>query len=168
MRVTMLFMVISLAHACSVIFAGRKATADGSTLLFHTDDCANCDFRLGRVHPSEASASARVLHFRPEYPREVSTRSDTYARTNLDTQLPANVVAEWSDDAWTDGQTLGMLDGFEPSVAAALGIDMPNGQTYGTLEGLYSIVNTAQVAVVETTGSSNPTLLFNPARPSKA
>ena len=48
--------------------------------------------------------------------------------------------------------------------SAALGIDLPSGATYGSLEGLYSIANTAQVAVVESTSGANP-LLWSPVRP---
>ena len=157
-------LLVSTADACTVLIAGKKATVDGATLLLHTDDCANCDFRLGRVHPSRNDlVSAPVLRFRPDYPREVSTRSPTYSSEHLDDKMPSSIVAAWSTGEWVDNQTLGHLEPLEPKVAAALGIE-PMKATLGTLEGLYSMVNSAQLAVVETTGSSNP-LLFNPSRP---
>ena len=45
-------LLVSTADACTVLIAGKKATVDGATLLLHTDDCANCDFRLGRMSGS--------------------------------------------------------------------------------------------------------------------
>ena len=47
------------ATACTAVVAGRKATANGATLLLHTDDCLDCDFRLARVPPLSASAVAQ-------------------------------------------------------------------------------------------------------------
>ena len=141
-------LLVSTADACTVLIAGKKATVDGATLLLHTDDCANCDFRLGRVHPSRNDlVSAPVLRFRPDYPREVSTRSPTYSSEHLDDKMPSSIVAAWSTGEWVDNQTLGHLEPLEPKVAAALGIE-PMKATLGTLEGLYSMVNSAQLAVV--------------------
>ena len=160
-------MLLLLAHAakgCTVTVAGRKATADGSTLLMHTDDCLDCDFRLARVPPRPADQSERVQKFHQAYPREVSARSPTYSSDNLDAHLPRALLDTWRSQAWADNQTLGELPAVDLAVAAALGMDAPNGLTYGTLEGLYSIANTAQVAIVESTSGSNP-LLWSPARP---
>ena len=167
MRFSLLLLAVILhqATACTVALAGRKATEDGSTLLFHADDCGNCDFRLGRVHPARADEPASVLRFRPEYPREVSDRSSTYSIDNLDPELPQGARAAWSSPAWVTNQTIGSFNSLEPKLAAALGITIGAGdQTYGTLEGLYSIINSKQVTMAETTGSSHPSL-FNPSRP---
>ena len=155
-------------HACTILLAGRKATVDGSTLLLHTDDCGECDFRLGRVHPTAMDKVRPVLRFRSAYPREVSSRSETYQTSNLDMTLPADLVASWQSEEWTRNQTLGSLAELDPSAEGrepllkALGVDSTH--TYGTLEGLYSIVNTKQVSVVESTGAT-PATLWSPARP---
>ena len=92
-RATVLALLLAVcgAHACTTVLAGKRATADGSTLLLHTDDCGECDFRLARVHPAAADAAAPVLRFKSTYPREVSARAATYAPDYLDAKLPAGL-----------------------------------------------------------------------------
>ena len=124
----------------------------------------DCDFRLARVPPKPADKAEAVLKFHQNYPREVSTRSATYSASNLDSNLPSALLETWRSKGWSDNQTLGVLNELKPATAAALGVKAPGGYTYGTLEGLYSIANTEQVAIVESTSGANP-LLWSPARP---
>jgi hypothetical protein len=142
--------LINSAHACTAVMAGRMATTDGSTLLLHTDDCLNCDFRLARVPPTNAADRSPVLQFRETYPREVSKRATTYFSDNLDHTPPAAFTRAWSSDSWRANQTLGVLDALEPEVASILGAQR-TGQTFGTIEGLYAIANTEQVTLAEST-----------------
>lgn len=124
----------------------------------HTDDCGECDFRLARVPPTDASKPSPVLRFTNSYPREVSTRSPTYVPHNLDEQLPPNLLETWRTAEWTANQTLGLTPALGADVAAALGVSPPNGQTYGTIEGLYSIINSEQVAIAESTAQQTALL----------
>lgn len=158
-------LVLSLAttaNACTVAMAGGGATADGSTMLLHTDDCLNCDFRIARVAPVPANTPTRVLRFRETFPREVSTRSPTYAPENLGAFPPA-LLDTWRSSTWLSNATLGVLSTIDPAVLAAVGAGSPDGDTYGTIEGLYSIANTEQVAIAETT-SAALALLWQPSR----
>eukprot|EP00966_Prymnesium_polylepis_P022324 513899-Prymnesium_polylepis.1 len=157
-------LVPQTADACTALMAGRKATIDGSTFLFHADDCANCDFRFARVPPAPLDGPQRVLAFREQYPREVSGRAETYRPANLDPLLPSNLTATWAADEWLDNQTLGYLDALPREVAEALGVRLGDGRSYGTLEGLYAIANTAQVAIAESTCGAQP-VLFSRTRP---
>ena len=148
------------ATACTAVVAGRKATANGATLLLHTDDCLDCDFRLARVPPLSASAVAQpepVRLFSQLYPREVSNRSPTYDPSNLDTDLPKPLLDVWTSDEWYNNQTIGELAPLEPEVAAMLGVVAEG--TLATIEGLYSIANSKQVAMVESTCGATPALL---------
>ena len=163
-RAAWLLLCAGGASACTTVMAGRKTTADGSTLLLHTDDCAECDFRLARVHPAAAEKRSAVLKFVSTYPREVSDRSATYAPGHLDAKLPEHLLRTWRDDQWRVNQTLGELGALDPAVAAALGVDLRGGLTYGTLEGLYSIINSEQVAVVESTAQQSALLPGAPPR----
>lgn len=166
-RPLFLLLLLNLAgtvSGCTIAAAAAGATTDGSTLLFHADDCLNCDFRLARVPPAAASEPARVLRFRETYPREVSTRAPTYSAVNLDDQLDPPLLTAWSSAEWEANATLGFLEALDPAIATALGIDLVDGRTYGTLEGLYSIANTEQVAIVESTSACAP-LLTSLARP---
>jgi len=133
---------------------------NGATLLLHTDDCLDCDFRLARVPPLSASAAAQpepVRLFSQLYPREVSSRSPTYDPSNLDTELPKPLLDVWTSDEWYNNQTIGELAPLEPEVAAMLGVVAEG--TLATIEGLYSIANSKQVAMVESTCGATPALL---------
>jgi len=158
LRLTLASVCICATRACTTVLAGNKATTDGSTLLMHTDDCGECDFRLARVPPAATSSASPVLRFTSTYPREVSSRAATYATTNLDTRLPNALRDTWVSAEWMANQTLGVLEAFEPRVAEALGVPAAD-TTFGTLEGLYSIVNSEQVAIAESTATQSPLLL---------
>jgi hypothetical protein len=157
------FTLVERASACTAALAARGATADGSSLLLHTDDCLNCDFRIARVPPVPESEPTRVTKFREQFPRDVSTRSATYDPDSLGSRLPSSLLDTWRSREWAANQTLAVLDAIEPSVLAAVGATAPGGQTLGTLEGLYAIANTAQVALAETTCAALPSL-WSPAR----
>lgn len=146
MRLLALLLVsVRTTSACTAFVAGRLATANGATLLLHTDDCLDCDFRIARVAPLSASAAARpqaVRPFRETYPREVSARSPTYSVGNLEADLPQALRSTWASEEWAANNTIGELPALPAAVAAALGtVD----GTLGTLEGLYSIANSRQV-----------------------
>ncbi|EOD11640.1 hypothetical protein EMIHUDRAFT_214509 [Emiliania huxleyi CCMP1516] len=128
----------------------RGATADGSTLLLHTDDGGDLDFRLGRTHPRDVRKPWPVLRKRPQYPREVSDRSPTYSPDSLDATLPADLLDRWRSAEWAANQTIGKLV-LDPSIAVLLGVDPDTTRTFGALEGAYAIVNEKQVAIVEST-----------------
>ena len=156
------------AHAHGRLCKPRKALPMHYlllSLLLLTVACAtqlDCDFRLARVPPSSASKPSPVLRFRQSYPREVSSRSSTYESSNIDSQLSSSLRSTWTSDAWAANQTLGFLSKLDADVAAALGAERD--ATFGSLEGLYSIANTEQVAIVESTSGANP-LLMSVARP---
>ena len=158
--IVLVALTVQRATACTAVVAGRKATANGATLLLHTDDCLDCDFRLARVPPLSASAAAQpepVRLFSQLYPREVSSRSPTYDPSNLDTELPKPLLDVWTSDEWYNNQTIGELAPLEPEVAAMLGVVVEG--TLATIEGQYSIANSKQVAMVESTCGATPALL---------
>ncbi len=69
--VALLSAVVPLADACTLIAVGKKATIDGSTMVAQTNDCIDCDYRLGVV-PRKASGpleKAKVWPARFAYPR---------------------------------------------------------------------------------------------------
>ena len=57
--------------ACTTIIVGHLASADGSTMTSHTNDCLNCDFRIGHVaaRAHAAGAARRLMRNRSPYPR---------------------------------------------------------------------------------------------------
>ena len=88
----------------------------------------------------------------------MSTRAATYAADNLDEKLSQAQLELWRTAEWTANQTLGLTYDLEPAVASALGVTLRDGQTYGTLEGLYSIINSEQVALAESTTAQTTVL----------
>ena len=162
----MIMLSVERTTACTAFIAGRKATTDGTTLLMHTDDCLNCDFRLARTLPREGAEVADVqpvLTFRETYPREVSERAATYSPSKLDRELPAELLSTWRSAEWAENQTIGELRRLDSAVSEALGAASADSGFYGTLEGLYSIANSKEVAIVESTSGASP-LLFSLAR----
>ena len=152
------------ANACTVFAATGQSTANGASLLMHTDDCLNCDFRIVRAPPAR-SGRRPVLQFRETYPREVSDRSPMYNPGSLDQHLPPSLLNAWSSAEWAANRTLGYMEPLPPDVALALGaLNGTDDNLLGAVEGLYAIVNTAQVAVAESTSSAHPSL-FSLARP---
>lgn len=70
------------ADACTAIAIGRGATVEGSGLVTHNNDCAECDPRVAFVAAKDHQVDAKrpVQGFRHAYPRVVGTdRSPTYA-----------------------------------------------------------------------------------------
>lgn len=59
---------------------GRLATVEGTTVVTHTSDCYNCDFRL--AHVTVADRTVRKL--KNTYPLEISNRSKTWEVANLE------------------------------------------------------------------------------------
>jgi len=76
MAILLGILLLPLAEACTTLAAGRKATADGSVLLSHSDDGeAFGDPRLCFIAAAgHAAGSTRPIHFDTEdFPRHVGT-----------------------------------------------------------------------------------------------
>ena len=107
---------------------------------------------------AEAAAQDQPVNtFRETYPRTVSALSPTYDPANLDPQLPGSLRATWASKEWATNNTIGSLPPLPAAVASALGVITD--ATYATVEGLYSIVNSREVAVAESTSSAMPELV---------
>ena len=132
-------------RACTTVVAGPRATVDGSTMVTGNNDCFDCDFRLAKVPASSANVFA-VRAYREQYPREVSNRSATYSRYNLERDVPASAHAAWREDAWDEAQTLGFHRRPATSEMRAT--------TFSSLEALYGIENEAGLAIGEATCGS--------------
>ncbi len=80
---------------CTAIVVSHGATADGSAMTSHANDCENCDFRLSRVPardwPADSQWPAFIYH--STYPKEVSDRSPTWAPSNLENRV--DLIDKW-------------------------------------------------------------------------
>ena len=79
----LLFLSVGRAEdKCTSIAVGKKATIDGSTMVTHTMDCAECDWRINKV-PSQdwPSGSMRPIYkIEGAYPRQVrDDRGETWS-----------------------------------------------------------------------------------------
>lgn len=126
------FMVVTV-RACTMIALGRKATTDGSTMAIQTNDCIDCDFRLGIVPSTTSSGRAAVWPVRFAYPRYVgSDRGDLYALKDVDTSIYP----------WTETSVMGYAD-FP---------DMGNSTRLNSyLDGTYPLISEKQLGFAETT-----------------
>lgn len=119
---------------------GNKATADGSTMVTHTADCKDCDWRLNKVPPGthdlEKEPMRPVYKYYHQYPRLVTeSRGDTWKEENLEGEF----ASTYSSSDWVDGQ----LVGYVPQVE----------KTFGLFESLFAIMNDQQVAIGESSCS---------------
>ena len=146
--------------ACTALAIDAAAMKDGVTVVTHTSDCANCDFRLGRVDPEDLEDPVVVRRYRPNYPTEVSNRSASwrassleYAAIDLDLVAPpfengALAAAQeraWAGADWQATYTLGFL---ELDELKTLG---KGAAAYGSVESQYGIANDAGLAMGEST-----------------
>ena len=98
-------------RACTTVLVAPGATRDGGTIVSHNADCFNCDFRFGKVEPRLSTDPYSVFRYRPTFPHEVSTRSNSWRASALDPDLPQRDF--WGSVAWRDAQllrTFGSLD----------------------------------------------------------
>ena len=132
--------------ACTTIIVGHLASADGSTMTSHTNDCLNCDFRIGHVaaRAHAAGAGRRLMRNRSPYPRLLwsdeelagdggGALSPTYAASNTPA---AGAFFPWRPDEGAFA-SIGRM----PQVA----------HTYAYLDGHYGIMNEHQLAIGEST-----------------
>eukprot|EP00929_Paragymnodinium_shiwhaense_P029198 TRINITY_DN16792_c0_g2_i1.p1 TRINITY_DN16792_c0_g2~~TRINITY_DN16792_c0_g2_i1.p1 ORF type:complete len:663 (+),score=108.45 TRINITY_DN16792_c0_g2_i1:77-1990(+) len=112
---------------CTTIGVTRSASADGSTMVTHTSDCFQCDSRVAHIPAKDwpAGAMRPVYHAKLEWPREVSTRSPTYAPQA--------------------GQNWSVPDGYIPEVA----------HTYAYWEAVYGYMNEHGLTLGESTCAAN-------------
>ncbi|KAH9081352.1 hypothetical protein LEN26_021343 [Aphanomyces euteiches] len=128
------FLVVAAASAVhalrttssTVIVVGAKASASGAPLSTHSNDCADCDFRLVKIPPVQYSTTSSsltrdVFLFSPQFPRHVGTsRSPSYNET-----------------AWPQSVPIAKI----PQIR----------ETYGYFEGIHGIVNEHQLAFGQST-----------------
>lgn len=119
--------IAATGDACTTIGVTRGASADGSTMVTHTSDCAQCDSRVAYIPARHwpAGAMRPIYTAKLEYPREVSNRSETY--------LPA------------PGQEWSRAVGFVPEVS----------DTYAYWEAVYGYMNEHGLALGESTTAGN-------------
>ncbi|KAF0719439.1 Aste57867_1035 [Aphanomyces stellatus] len=122
--------VAGLPKACATIVVGAKASTTLTPMTTHSNDCADCDFRLVKVPARQFPAGAMrdVPLFAHQYPRYVgSGRGPTYERTALHPGF----------FNWTNTPVIAQI----PQV----------NRTFGYLDGVYGIINEHQVALGEST-----------------
>lgn len=118
---------------CTTIIVGPKAGIEGP-MTTHTADCADCDFRIGKVPARDWPAGTmRPLYmYKDQYPSVVSAnRGATWHPDNL--QGNAEQLAAWGKES--------VPSAYIPQVA----------HTFALLEGGYAIMNEHQVAIGEST-----------------
>jgi len=123
---------VSCVSACTGIVVEKSATTDGSTLTAHTNDCRQCDFRMGYIPANDHKEGSRrnVYALRPEYPRYVGNEwGPMYSLENIDTTIYP----------WTESTPIGHTDEVE--------------HTYAYLDAPFPIINEHQVAMGESTCS---------------
>jgi len=83
-------LAVPLAEGCTTIAVSAKASAHGSTMTTHTNDCATCDTRVAYIYPRDwPEGSTRPIYpAQLNYPRFVGDRSPTYA------PLPGQVLTQ--------------------------------------------------------------------------
>ncbi|KAI9028361.1 putative peptidase [Hyaloraphidium curvatum] len=119
------------ASACTLIVVGRRASADGSVMIAHTDDAggATSDVRLVRIEAADHAPGSRraVLRVRGGYPRIVApNRGRAYD--------PKNYPGE------EENTVLGYID------------QVPH--TYAYIDQDYGMINEKQLIIGETTTSA--------------
>eukprot|EP01026_Neomeris_dumetosa_P084719 TRINITY_DN99696_c0_g2_i3.p1 TRINITY_DN99696_c0_g2~~TRINITY_DN99696_c0_g2_i3.p1 ORF type:complete len:660 (-),score=67.25 TRINITY_DN99696_c0_g2_i3:159-2138(-) len=117
------------AHGCTLICVGRHATADGSTIVAHTDDAGGiaADIRLINVPAMDHQIGSQraVYEFASGYPRVVTNDRGPYYKP-------------------VKQQVLSQPLGFIPQVP----------HTYAYFDQDYGLVNEVQLAMVESTCSA--------------
>ena len=108
---------------CTTIIVGKEASADGSTMTTHTNDCGECDFRLAKVNPKNHPKGSKrpVYTFYSAYPKIVrhDNRSMTWSPENLDQNLDQKMLEEWKSGSFhhingyidENDSTFGLVEG---------------------------------------------------------
>lgn len=118
---------------CTAIIVGPKAGIEGP-MTTHTADCADCDFRIGKVPARDWPAGTQrpLYMYKDQYPSVVSAnRGKTWHPENLQGNIEQ--LAAWGKESTPSA--------YIPQVA----------HTYALLEGGYAIMNEHQVAIGEST-----------------
>jgi len=118
---------------CTALAVGKKASTDASTMTTHTDDCADCDFRVALIKGKRFARHSKrpVAPVRFAYPRYLG-----YDRGDVFT--PERLTDKQFD--WKLTQPIGHIPQVE--------------ETYTYLDGSYALVNEHQVAFGESTCSA--------------
>ena len=150
MRISTLALLLRAASAaedaCTTIIVGHLASADGSTMTSHTNDCLNCDFRIGHVaaRAHAHGASRRLMRNRSPYPRLLWS-DEELAGDGGGALSPAsaasNTPAAGAFFPWRPDEGAFASIGRMPQVA----------HTYAYLDGHYGIMNEHQLAIGEST-----------------
>jgi len=125
-----LFLGLAAVRACSSITVGKKASVDGSVMTSYTDDCIDCDFRLGRVPRRRFDKGDKrpVYPVYFTYPRYVGyERGDVFHPSKLEKGL----------HGWNLSEPIGFIDQVS--------------HTFSYLDGGYGIMNEHQLAIGEST-----------------
>lgn len=162
MRVCVWFACVGAAAArsCTTIAVDKHAMVEKATVVTHTADCFNCDFRAARVKASSLESPNLVRLYKPTYPVEVSGRSATWAASSLefstlnldddalafeDASLAAEQEAAWSDPAWDAAAVIGAIEVDELKALAKTDC------AFSSLEGLFAIANDGGLTMGEST-----------------
>ena len=135
----------SLAEGCTSIVVTPAASASAAAMTTHTDDCMQCDFRIGKVPAAThvAGAARPLFAARAEYPRYLGDlRGATYTSAGTDLSVDGY--------DWREGDDI-----FAPIGS----IEQLGGATYGYLDGGYGIMNDQGVAMGESTCGGQLTAL---------
>lgn len=162
-------LVVAMATAyhrrdsCTTTAIGRLATKDETTVVTHTADCFNCDFRVAKITRHESPQLIRA--YKPTYPAEVSDRGTVWSVDNLEystldveksfplenEEISRAQRDSWTSEEWARRHVVGSLD-----IGA-------NETSYEMIESLYGIANTQGLTMGESTCAGK--LLGLPARP---
>jgi len=152
--------VAAIEDGCTTIGVGPHTLTEGGTVVTHTADCFECDWRLARVNaPSDAKADFVARKYRPRYPVEVSDRATTWRADRLeyatldidadaapfeDASVAAAQEAAWASAAWA-------ADTVSDVVPYAVLADLGDGAQYASFESLFGIANDAGLGIGEST-----------------
>jgi len=123
-------------NMCTTIGVGPGATVDGSSIVTHTADCKDCDFRLAKTPPKEWDEGEMrpIYKYRRQYPRlVVEERGETWKPENLETEF----AGEYASKKFVEEQLVGYI----PQVK----------KTNGLFEALFGMMNDKSVAIGEST-----------------
>jgi len=84
-------------NSCTTIGVTAKASSDGSTMVTHTNDCAQCDSRVAYIPARDWPAGTKrpIYKAKLDYPREISNRSETYRPVGgQQTPIPSGYIPE--------------------------------------------------------------------------
>ncbi|GMH76765.1 hypothetical protein TrST_g11386 [Triparma strigata] len=126
-------------NMCTTIGVGPGATENGASMVTHTADCDDCDFRLTKTPPQtwEVPSLRPVYRYHRQYPRLVAEeRGDTWKKENLET--------EFKDLYGSKKFVEDQLVGYVPQVE----------KTFGLFEALFAMMNDQNVAIGESTCAS--------------